>query len=179
MFRSVFVAEGDSIVLIARQNDAADWASENRGRIRDALIAHLFPVAGNGGKRLLGQFALRFTQAAVDLLAGVFQQLDGALFALADPVDQFLRRTLVALVQSVGDAGYLDPAGNPVPETELTGSGPAQLFHDGRVVQARWTKDGVDSAISLTHRGKALTVPAGHTWVELVPKDNGDVEVTP
>lgn len=93
--------------------------------------------------------------------------------------DEFPADSVLVLRVEVGDAGYTDPAGNPVPETELTGSGPAQLFHDGRVVQARWTKGGVDSAISLTHRGKALSVPAGHTWVELVPKENGDVEVTP
>ena len=33
-----------------------------------------------------------------------------------------------------GDAGYLDPAGNPVPETLLIGKGNALLFHNGRMV---------------------------------------------
>jgi hypothetical protein len=97
-------------------------------------------------------------------------------YAAAD--DQFPADSVLVLRVAVGDAGYTDPAGNPVPETELTGSGPAQLFHDGKVVKARWTKDGVDSTISLTHRGDTLTVPAGHTWVELVPQDDGDVEIT-
>jgi len=47
--------------------------------------------------------------------------------------DQFPADTVLALQVKVGDAGYLDPAGNHVPETEFVGDGPAWLFHDGRV----------------------------------------------
>ena len=39
-----------------------------------------------------------------------------------------------------GDAGYLDPAGNTVPETLYFGKGPAMLFHKGQVVRGTWTK---------------------------------------
>jgi hypothetical protein len=76
-----------------------------------------------------------------------------------------------------GDAGYLDPAGNHVPETLLTGTGNALLFHNGRMVYATWKKgDAADSQIRLTtKKGQKLTVPAGHTWVELVPVDGGNV----
>ena len=50
---------------------------------------------------------------------------------------------------NAGDAGYLDPAGNYVPETHFVGSGPAWLFHDGRVIRATWTKDKLTSTLSL------------------------------
>ena len=76
-----------------------------------------------------------------------------------------------------GDAGYLDPAGNPVPETLLTGKGNALLFHDGRMVAAHLARRAsADSPITLTtKKGQKLEVPAGHTWIELVPVDGGNV----
>lgn len=89
--------------------------------------------------------------------------------------DQFVPDTVLALRVRIGDAGYTDPAGNPVPETELTGSGEGEIFHGGRRVRVRWTKDGVDSPITLTKNGQPVAVPAGHTWVELVPESTGSV----
>ena len=73
--------------------------------------------------------------------------------------------------------GWLDPAGNPVPETNLTGTGAAMIFHDGRLVQGTWKKDSLDAPITLSTKSGDLTVPAGHVWIELVPAGNGDVTV--
>ena len=84
--------------------------------------------------------------------------------------DQFPADTVLALQVEVGDAGYLDPAGNHVPETKFVGKGPAWLFHNGRVVRATWHKDELTSPLSLELKdGTTVTVPAGHTWIELVP----------
>jgi hypothetical protein len=85
---------------------------------------------------------------------------------------QFPATNVLVLRVREGDAGYLDPAGNHVPETLLTGSGRALLFHDGRMVVATWHKGKARaSTITLTTRkgGHKLEVPAGHTWIELVP----------
>ena len=49
--------------------------------------------------------------------------------------DEFPADTVLVLRVKVGDAGYRDPAGNPVPETQLTGKGQALIFHDGRLVR--------------------------------------------
>jgi hypothetical protein len=84
--------------------------------------------------------------------------------------DQFPTETVLVLRVPVGDAGYTDPAGNPVPETKLDGTGPALLFHDGKVVKATWNKQGLDAPLALMAGKKELTVPAGHTWIELVPQ---------
>ena len=81
---------------------------------------------------------------------------------------------LVLRVQ-VGDAGYLDPAGNPVPETKFTGKGAALLFHDGRLVRGTWTKHDLTSPVELKTKAGKLAMPPGHTWIELVPAANGDV----
>jgi hypothetical protein len=91
---------------------------------------------------------------------------------------QFPATNVLVLRVREGDAGYLDPAGNHVPETLLTGSGRALLFHDGRMVVATWHKGKArSSTIKLTTRkgGHKLEVPAGHTWIELVPVHGGHV----
>jgi hypothetical protein len=94
-------------------------------------------------------------------------------FAAAD--DRFRPDNVLVLRVRVGDAGYRDPAGYPVPETKFEGKGAALLFHGGRVVKGTWTKDGLTGAIELATKGGELTVPAGHVWVELVPAVNGNV----
>jgi hypothetical protein len=93
----------------------------------------------------------------------------------ADPNDQFHPDTVLVLRVHVGDAGYLDPAGHHVPETDFTGTGKALMFHGGQVVHGTWQKT-LTSTIKLhTASGGKLEVPAGHTWIELVPKNGGRV----
>jgi hypothetical protein len=91
---------------------------------------------------------------------------------------QFPATTVLVLRVREGDAGYLDPAGNHVPVTLLRGAGQALLFHDGRIVFAAWHKGKAPaSRIKLTTRngGHQIEVPAGHTWIELVPVHGGRV----
>lgn len=89
--------------------------------------------------------------------------------------DEFPADTVLVLRVKVGDAGYKDPAGNPVPETKLSGTGDAMLFHDGRLVRGTWSKDALDAPLSLSTQAGPLAVPAGRTWIELVPAQGGDV----
>ena len=72
--------------------------------------------------------------------------------SFADPAGQFPADTVLVLRVEVGDAGYTDPAGNPVPETKLEGTGPAMLFHGGRLVRGTWSKDGLGSPITCRPR---------------------------
>ena len=65
-----------------------------------------------------------------------------------------------------------------MPETKLEGTGPAMIFHGGRLVRGTWSKDDLVSPIILSTKAGELTVPAGHTWIELVPADGGDVTFT-
>lgn len=89
--------------------------------------------------------------------------------------DEFPADTVLVLRVQVGDAGYRDPAGNPVPETKLVGKGEAMLFHGGDFVRATWSKDHLDAPIELSTKDGKLAVPAGHTWIELVPAASGAV----
>lgn len=89
--------------------------------------------------------------------------------------DTFTADNVLVLRVTVGDAGYRDPAGNPVPETKWTGTGAALLFHDGSVYRGTWTKDGPEGELKLTGKGGDLVIPPGRTWIELVPAATGDV----
>lgn len=93
----------------------------------------------------------------------------------ADKDAQFPTDSVLVLKVRIGDAGYKDPAGNFVPETKFEGKGDAMLFHDGKVVRGTWTKDSLTGAIKLSTASGALSVPAGHVWIELVPEADGDV----
>ncbi len=96
----------------------------------------------------------------------------------ADPDDDFVADNVLVLRVKIGDAGYKDPAGNPVPETIYEGTGDAMLFHDGKVVEGTWSKDELKSPLTLkTASGDELTVPVGRTWIELVPADGGSVTI--
>lgn len=89
--------------------------------------------------------------------------------------DEFAADTVLVLRVQVGDAGYKDPAGNFVPETKFEGKGQAMLFHDGHLVRGTWSKDGLGGRLALSTKAGKLDVPAGHTWIELVPAANGNV----
>ena len=91
--------------------------------------------------------------------------------------DRFTPDNLLVLRVAIRDAGYNDPAGNPVPETDLTGSGDAILLTKGRSIEARWSKPGAGRPLAFTDpAGTSLRIPPGRTWIELVPK-TGDVTV--
>jgi len=107
----------------------------------------------------------RFADGAYDLTNGY-----------AAPGDAFRADTVLVLKAEVGDAGYLDPAGSPVPETIFRGEGGATLFHGGREIGGTWSKDGFGGALRLrTGDDEPLVVPPGKTWIELIPADGGSV----
>ncbi|HLN78623.1 MAG TPA: DUF3048 domain-containing protein [Nocardioidaceae bacterium] len=89
--------------------------------------------------------------------------------------DEFRPDTVLVARVKVGDAGYKDPAGNPVPETHFSGSGQAMVFHNGSVVRATWTKKGLTDAVKLSTKAGPLELPPGKVWLELVPTTGGNV----
>lgn len=82
----------------------------------------------------------------------------------------FLADNVLVLRVREGNAGYLDPAGNPVPESILTGTGQMTLFHNGVAVKGTWSKKANSSVFTFkTAKGAVLEIPAGHTYLELCP----------
>jgi hypothetical protein len=72
----------------------------------------------------------------------------------------------------------VDAAGNPSTEIgDVTGSGRAVLFRDGRAVRGKWTRDSADAPVSFTTKsGDAMTFDKGSIWIELVPSSSGEVK---
>jgi hypothetical protein len=84
--------------------------------------------------------------------------------------DRLVADNVLILRVRIGDAGYKDPIGNPVPETIFSGTGTAVLLTGGRQLAGRWSKGAASAPLQLTGPGGApLTLPPGRTWIELVP----------
>jgi len=92
---------------------------------------------------------------------------------------EFQADHLIVMFCRVGDAGYRDPAGNPVPSTELEGSGRAVVVDsEGQSVELTWKKPATDSPITFeTSDGQPYTLTPGRAFIELVPKDAGSVDL--
>jgi hypothetical protein len=83
--------------------------------------------------------------------------------------DHFRADTVLVLRVHEGNAGYRDPAGNPVPETLFFGKGNLLLFHNGQYERGTWSKAKRSSPLVLSTAAGPLKVPAGHVWLELLP----------
>jgi hypothetical protein len=71
-----------------------------------------------------------------------------------------------------------DVAGNPSIEiADVTGSGRALVFRDGRVIVGRWVREKkTDRVAYLSHAGREIRLKPGSTWIELLPSESGDVK---
>jgi hypothetical protein len=88
----------------------------------------------------------------------------------------FKANTMIVMFCRVGDAGYTDPAGNPVPETKLEGKGRALVFHGDVVTEVEWLKPSLEESITFsTKAGEPFTIAPGKVFLELVPKGDGKV----
>ena len=77
---------------------------------------------------------------------------------------------VVIQVVTVTDSDFLDSAGNPSPEVELTGSGKAYVLRDGKVIRGRWERESLhDMTTFVTKDGIEIALAPGRTWVELLP----------
>jgi hypothetical protein len=86
---------------------------------------------------------------------------------------------VVVLRVDVVTTAARDPAGNPVPETMLNGTGAAFVASAGHSVAATWSKPGVADRVTLTGSdGKPVELAPGHTWIELVPNGSGSISVS-
>jgi hypothetical protein len=60
---------------------------------------------------------------------------------------------------------------------DVTGSGKAVLFRDGRQLAGKWTRDSVnDPVVFETKSGDRMVLHKGTTWIELMPSDKGEVK---
>lgn len=82
---------------------------------------------------------------------------------------------VIVLRVKLVDTGTKDPAGNPVPETVLQGSGDAIVATGGKTIAGTWSKGDLLTPLKITAAdGSTITLAPGNTWIELVPT-NGSV----
>jgi hypothetical protein len=68
------------------------------------------------------------------------------------------------------DTGFTDPAGNPVPDANIVGTGPAVVLSRGELVQATWSKPTASSITTYqASDGSPILLTPGTTWVMLAP----------
>jgi hypothetical protein len=107
---------------------------------------------------------------------GAWLRTEGAAPAVEVGGAQLRATNVVALSVNVVNTAARDPAGNPVPETQLVGSGPALVAVPGGTLAATWSKASVGDPVVLTGAdGAPVRLAAGTTWVELVPTRTGSV----
>jgi hypothetical protein len=76
----------------------------------------------------------------------------------------------------VTDSNIVDVAGFPSPNVNLVGRGRAWILRDGRLIVARWERPSPgDVTVFETKRGEEIALAPGTTFVQLVPKDEGEV----
>ncbi|GII98802.1 hypothetical protein Slu03_11800 [Sediminihabitans luteus] len=106
--------------------------------------------------------------------SGAYERSDGDVPAVDAGGSRLTAANVVVLSVRMVDTGYLDPAGNPVPESELVGTGTGLLLSQGKAVEVAWSKDDVGAVLALTGPdGEPALLAPGSTWVELVPSEGG------
>lgn len=90
----------------------------------------------------------------------------------------FKANTMIVMFCRVGDAGYTDPAGNPVPETKFEGKGRALVFRGETVTEVEWHKPSLEESITFsTKAGEPYTIAPGRVFFELIPNGDGSVKL--
>lgn len=95
---------------------------------------------------------------------------------LAEP-DGFTADTVIALTIEQGTADYLDPSGAPVPINLTEGTGTGYMATDGEIVQVEWSKESADDPWTFSIGDEQVPVPAGRTYLALLPVETGSVKV--
>ncbi len=129
------------------------------------------------GTRKATAFSVRFSAGSAtrwQFGSGHYRRLNGH----AQKGKDFTPDTVLVLHTRQADAGYRDPAGNPVPETVFTGTGKATVLSGGTSLDARWSKKNASAPLRLVAGGKPVTLKPGKVFIELVPQGAGGVSVT-
>ena len=79
----------------------------------------------------------------------------------------------------VTESDIVDVAGFPSPEVRLVGGGRAWILRDGVLIVGRWRRASLEEAtIFETKTGDEIALAPGTTFVQLIPRDGGDVAFT-
>jgi hypothetical protein len=84
--------------------------------------------------------------------------------------DQLAADTVIVQYVTTTPSGLVDVNGADTPNLGVIGSGRAQVFVRGRLIDANWQKTSrATYTVYTDNSGKVIPVKPGTTWVELVP----------
>ncbi|GMA32399.1 DUF3048 domain-containing protein [Litorihabitans aurantiacus] len=136
-------------------------------------------TAGAPAARLVTAFPQHVPSWDWDAEGGRWLRNEGSAEAVGAGGERLGATTVVVMRVEVVSSGALDPAGNPVPETVLSGSGEAIVASGGATVTGTWSKAGDGDPVVLTGGdGQPIQLAPGNVWVELVPTSGGNVEIS-
>ena len=114
-----------------------------------------------------------------DAEQAAFLRNEGTTPAVSSDGARLSAQNVVVLGVEVRDTQFKDPAGTPVPETLLVGSGEGLVASAGKHVAVTWSQESVDEPLVLTGPdGEPVLLEQGVTWVELVPREGGSWTVS-
>ncbi|MDR1799844.1 MAG: DUF3048 C-terminal domain-containing protein, partial [Bifidobacteriaceae bacterium] len=88
--------------------------------------------------------------------------------------DRLKAVNVVVFKVEVQNAGGTDAAGNPIPESLVTGSGEGLVLSGGKAIEVDWSKESHNTPMVLkTKDGKAVKLAPGNTWFEVMPVSGG------
>ena len=74
-----------------------------------------------------------------------------------------------------GDVDVVGTAGTEI--ADVTGSGQALLFRDGRAIKGTWVREAIEDAVVFKDKnGETMVLKPGTTWIHLLPNENGEVK---
>ena len=109
-----------------------------------------------------------------DAASGTFQRSESGAPAVSAAGARLAAKNVVVMSVAMYNTGTVDPAGSPVPESEVVGSGAALVATGGKSIPATWSKASPGAPFVLTAAdGTPVKLAPGQTWVELVPTTSG------
>jgi hypothetical protein len=103
------------------------------------------------------------------------RQLDGKPM-LAESGKPIAVDNVVVQEVVVTDSNIVDVAGFPSPNVKLVGKGRLWILRDGRLIVGRWRRPSPgDVTVFETKSGEEIAMAPGTTFVQLVPKGEGEV----
>lgn len=103
---------------------------------------------------------------------GVWARLHGGTPHTLEGGGQVTAENVVVQVVRVVPGAIVDAAGNPSPEIDVVGRGPAFVFRDGVVIEGEWVRESRGEVTRfLDQAGNDIPLAPGVAWVELFPRD--------
>jgi hypothetical protein len=110
---------------------------------------------------------------------GRYYRSEGDNPLISEGGDQFATDNIIVEEHEVNFSATLGDV-HGIRSTEIadvTGTGKAVLFRDGRAFVGKWTRASEDDPVTFTRKsGDKFVLHAGSTWIELLPNDQGDLK---